>query len=192
MGYGLNFYPNNLYAVIEQFNYETWLKKVIHNLNAGTKLSDGRIIDTKITSFKIKVFKKVKFSENIQQDEDLELGTQLIKIGANILYDPKIRTYHKNSNTLSTLIHRNFYRGVSQHKLRLEKGIEIKLTYDNKIFHKISTKKALYKTLRNKFGLPIIVSKILINIYRSTYFLGKALAAINYKFTNKHIEIPNR
>ena len=192
MGCGLNFYPNNLYAIIEQFNYETWLKNAIQNLNVKTKISDGKIIDTKITSFKKKVFRKVSFSENLQQDEDLELGTQLMRTGAKILYDPKIKTYHKNSNTCRFLIHRNFYRGVSQHKLRLEKGIEIKLIFNNKVFHKISTKKALYYTLKKKFGLPIIISKILINIYRSTYLLGKTIAALNYKFTNKHIRIPNR
>ena len=192
MGLGLNYYPQNLSAVLEQYNYEVWLRKIIPDLSKKTTIVNGKIVDTKITSFRKIALNNLRFSEDLQQDEDVELGTRLIEQNIKISYNPKIKTYHKNSKTFSELIHRKYFRGVSQHQLRKEKGIQIKHTHDNNIIHKLLGEKTLYKEMREKFNLSTLASKIILNFYRSTYKIGKTYAIIYYAITKKHPIIPNR
>lgn len=115
LGTTINLYKNNRYASLEQQIYEAWFSQYLSTEKVSS-LSSGMFINTRCFAIR----KRVLDNHNLQFNnlsphkiEDTEFGIRLfntINLTKNkIIYDPKIKVFHKNSQSILELMKRSYY-----------------------------------------------------------------------------------
>jgi GT2 family glycosyltransferase len=114
----LNYYHNNLIAILEQRINAAYLDYILYDTDGNKYIT---LFYTGNCSVKIKFFKEwnVVFNERFLTCEDVDLSNQLAEKGIKILYTEEITVMHKYRSNIISFIGKHFRDGRWRYTLKL-------------------------------------------------------------------------
>lgn len=132
LGNNKNLLIANPAAAAEECWYLRWRLRYLGNLNLEHKITKWLIFDLKNAAFRRDFLGHHRF--RLFLEEDIVFGYELIESlgkGQQIIYNPKVIAYHRNSFGLNKLVKRRWVLGIGRAKLKEKKPGMFNL--DNKI-----------------------------------------------------------
>ncbi len=105
--------PDNMYASVQRYYYERWLRSFGLTFNVVQRLPDGCLMDFEILAAKKSLLQKYPFNPELPfgRDEDVEIGVRIHRDTQDIYFNPFIEADHIPRHTLLSLIYRNYVVG---------------------------------------------------------------------------------
>ncbi|UCE73107.1 MAG: glycosyltransferase [Methanomassiliicoccales archaeon] len=93
------------------------IAKALDALSFGKPRNIGRTYTDALNAsgvmFDMKIFREIRFDENLIRGQDTELGFRIRNAGYKLLYDSELYVYHHNPTTLKSLVKKWFKYGKS-------------------------------------------------------------------------------
>ena len=105
--------PQNVYARVQHFYYERWIRSFGLSGQRIQRLPDGCLMDFELLAAKRSLLRRYDFNTDVPfgRDEDVELGVRIYKDTKELYFNPTIKADHVPRQTLASLIQRNFMVG---------------------------------------------------------------------------------
>ena len=119
LGNNKNLFIANPAAAAEECWYLRWRLQYLGSLNLEREITDWRIFDLKNAAFRRDFIGGHRFSPFLE--EDIVFGYELIASlgrGQQIIYNPKVIAYHRNSSGLNQLVKRRWAFGIGRAELK--------------------------------------------------------------------------
>lgn len=119
---------DNVYACVQQYYYERWLKSFGLSFRAIQKIPDGCLMDFELLAIRRSVLMKYLFDDTLPfgRDEDVEIGVRIFRDTQDIYFNPFIRANHVPSQTFVALAKRNIIMGYTNAYLMRNKRVDTK------------------------------------------------------------------
>lgn len=120
-----NYYPENIFANIQQVYYDRWLFENLGDIRKRQKVNIKTFCDFENIAIRREFIKDYRCSTDLPfcgWNEDLEMGSRLAGKG-NFFYDPEMIIYHKHKNSFRELFGRNYKEGIADEQVMEEKNI---------------------------------------------------------------------
>jgi glycosyltransferase involved in cell wall biosynthesis len=117
--------PGNVFACVQHYYYERWLKSFGLSFRAIQKIPDGSLMDFELLAIRRDLLKKYSFDETLPfgRDEDAEIGVRICKETQDIYFHPFIIADHIPSQTCVALMKRNIIMGYTNAYLARRRNI---------------------------------------------------------------------